>query len=212
MNRVTNYFSLVILATSAAGCERGSAETLENSKVSPGSDTNIGSPIPDNAIGSVERKTVSDGVREAEADLEAVEGNAIKGEVEFKQVESGVEVTVSIEGTTAGQHGIHIHEKGDCSDIAGKSMGGHFNPESQGHALPAEDPQRHLGDLGNIEVNEDGKGEIKLTMTGVTLQEGKPHSLLGRAFVVHDGEDSGKAQQPSGASGNPIACGVIEKD
>lgn len=209
---VATYLSLVILGATAAGCEQGSTDTPGNPDVSPGRDTNIGSPLPDNAIGSVERKGMGDEVSEAEADLEAVEGSEIDGDIEFKQVASGVDVVVSIDRARAGKHGIHIHEKGDCSDIAAKSMGGHFNPENYAHALPAEELQRHLGDLGNIEINADGKGEITLTIIGATLKAGDPNSLLGRAFVVHDGEDLGKAKQPAGDSGSPIACGVIEKD
>lgn len=203
------YLSLVILGATAVGCEQRSTDTPGSPDVSPGHDTNIGSPLPDKAIGSVERK---EEVSEAEADLESVEGSEIDGDIEFKQVASGVDVIVSIERATAGKHGIHIHEKGDCSDIAAKSMGGHFNPENYAHALPAEELKRHLGDLGNIEINADGKGEITLTIIGATLKAGDPNSLLGRAFVVHDGEDMGKAKQPAGDSGSPIACGVIEKD
>jgi Cu-Zn family superoxide dismutase len=208
MYRATTYMSLVVLGVGLSGCERNSAEKSEGD---PGYDTNIGSPLPDRGITSVPKKTNSNEIKEAEASLDAIEGSDIDGDIEFKQVASGVDVKVSIEGTTAGKHGVHIHEKGDCSDIAGKSMGGHFNPTKEQHALPAEGPERHLGDLGNVEVNEDGKGEISFTMKGATLQEGEPNSLLGRAFVVHDGEDSGKAQQPAGDSGSPIACGVIKR-
>src|SRR5260221_14792242 len=39
----------------------------------------------------------------------------VKGTVEFKEVEGGVEVTANLEGLKKGDHGFHIHEKGDCS-------------------------------------------------------------------------------------------------
>jgi Cu-Zn family superoxide dismutase len=108
--------------------------------------------------------------------------------------------------------GVHIHEKGDCSDIAGKSMGSHFAPEGDKHALPSEEAEdvRHLGDLGNLEVGQDGKGRLEATIAGATLKSGDRMSFLGKALVVHSGQDSGKARQPAGASGTPMGCGVIE--
>jgi Cu-Zn family superoxide dismutase len=90
-------------------------------------------------------------------------------------------------------------------------MGGHFAPGGEEHALPSETTARHLGDLGNLVVGEDGNGKLDITVIGANLKPGDTKSLLGKALVVHDGPDSGRAAQPSGASGSPIACGVIEK-
>jgi Cu/Zn superoxide dismutase len=65
------------------------------------------------------------------------------------RVGQGVKITVSVEDAPVGQKGIHIHEKGDCSDIPGKSMGGHFAPLAESHGLPDEARDGiHLGDLG----------------------------------------------------------------
>lgn len=149
---------------------------------------------------------------EAEADLEPAEGEEITGEVEFETAVGGVRVSARVEGAEPGKHGFHIHEKGDCSDIAGKSMGGHFAPQGYSHALPDEEIERHLGDLGNIQVGENGEGTLEILIPKATLIEGGSLSLLGKAVVVHTGEDSGEAEQPSGDSGTPIACGVIEQD
>ena len=62
-----------------------------------------------------------------------------------------------------GQHWIHLYERGDCSDTAGKSMGGHFSPQDQEHAPPSETSARHLGDLDNIQVNPEGEGRLEIT-------------------------------------------------
>jgi Cu-Zn family superoxide dismutase len=91
-------------------------------------------------------------------------------------------------------------------------MGGHFSPSNERHALPSEEAagQRHLGDLGNIRVNESGDGNLEFIIENASLREGADNSLIGRALVVHGGKDQGATMQPSGGSGKPIACGVIE--
>lgn len=150
-------------------------------------------------------------VKEAEVDLEAAVGKTIDGDAELTATDAGVKIRVEVEDAPSGTKGVHIHEKGDCSDIAGKSMGDHFAPEGHDHGLPAEG-QRHLGDLGNIEVGENGKGTLEITVAGANLIEGDENSFLGRALVIHEETDKGSAEQPSGASGTPMACGVVERD
>jgi Cu-Zn family superoxide dismutase len=147
----------------------------------------------------------------AQAKLEAADGQQIEGEVELVKTDKGVQVVVEVQDATPGKHGVHIHEKDDCSDIEGKSMGGHFAPKKHPHKLPSEGPERHLGDLGNIEVNPEGEGRLSITVEGATLKPDDTMSFLGRAVVVHMGKDSGAAKQPSGSSGTPIACGAIER-
>jgi Cu-Zn family superoxide dismutase len=151
--------------------------------------------------------TVTD--REAEAEFEAAKGYKLKGEAEFKELADGVLVKVEVTNGPPGRRGIHVHEKPDCSDIPGKSMGEHFNPGSKSHALPAT-AERHLGDLGNIEIDKEGKGKLELTVPNANLKENDPMSFLRRALVIHETEDKGT--QPSGESGKPIACAVIKKD
>lgn len=147
--------------------------------------------------------------REAEAEFEAAKGFKLKGEAEFDELADGVKVVVEVKDAPPGKRGIHIHEKPDCSDIAGKSMGEHYNPTANPHALPPA-TSRHLGDLGNIEVMKDGKGRLEATIPRANLKENDAVSLLNRALVIHEDEDTGV--QPSGASGKPIACAVIKKD
>lgn len=150
--------------------------------------------------------------RRAEADLEAAAGHDIDGEAKFYDTGSGVRIVAELEDAAPGSHGIHIHEKGDCSNIKGESMGAHFAPAGREHALPGETKARHLGDLGNIEVSKDGKGRLEITIQGANLKPGDENSFLGKAVVVHMSKDTGKSKQPSGGSGVPIACGVIEED
>lgn len=150
--------------------------------------------------------------KEAKADLQAAEGAKIDGEARFSENGDGVKIVVNVKDAPVGEKGIHIHEKGDCSDIAGESMGSHFAPEDDKHGLPGASPEGiHLGDLGNIEIKDDGTGKKEITIDKANLKDGDSMSLLGKALVIHQDKDKGASHQPSGGSGKPIACGVIEK-
>lgn len=147
--------------------------------------------------------------REAEAEFKATSGLSLKGEAEFKETPEGVRIEVEVKDAPIGMKGIHIHEKGDCSNIPGKSMGEHFAPTDKDHGLPAAD-KKHLGDLGNIEVNDKGEGKLEIVVAKANLIPGDPLSFLGKSIVIHTAEDVGTGE--SGQSGQPIACAVINKD
>jgi Cu-Zn family superoxide dismutase len=144
----------------------------------------------------------------AEADLKVADGSSLNGTARFEQVDSGVKVLVEVQDAPPGKMGVHVHEKGDCSDIPGKSMGEHFAPRDEPHGLP-EAPRHHVGDLGNLVVDGSGRGELEILAEGANLEQQDPLSFLNRAIVIHRGEDKGT--QPSGDSGDPLACGVIEE-
>src|SRR5437762_10327658 len=74
----------------------------------------------------------------AVAELKATQGNKVKGKVIFIQEDDGVRVKADITGLAPGEHGFHIHEKGDCSSPDGKSAGDHFNPTGMPHAGPLD--------------------------------------------------------------------------
>ncbi len=137
--------------------------------------------------------------------LEPVGDSDVRGQVRFQQSSDGLRVTGRIEGLTPGKHGFHVHQYGDLSDATeGKSAGGHYAPKGQPHGRP-EDEQRHVGDLGNIVANEQGIASIEI-MDDVIELNGET-SILGRALVIHSGED--KFTQPSGDAGSRVAFGVI---
>ncbi|WP_218109901.1 superoxide dismutase family protein [Oligoflexus tunisiensis] len=142
----------------------------------------------------------------AEATLAAKSGSKVRGTVLFNRTDKGVQVIASITGGPAGKHGFHIHEKGDCSAPDASSAGGHFNPTGAPHAgLNA--PTRHVGDLGNITINKDGKGMLTTDIPNVSGFSDW-NTIIGKAVVVHAKADDEKSQ-PSGAAGDRIACGVI---
>jgi Cu-Zn family superoxide dismutase len=154
--------------------------------------------------------TLSEPMR-ASAQLTAAEGTRIDGNAKFFQQPDGVLVVLEVQHAPPGKKGVHVHTKGDCSDIGGQSMGSHFAPKLEQHALPSEPSDRHLGDLGNISVAADGKGRLEIKVPSATLGADDSTSFLGRALIVHAGEDTGSEAQPAGNSGKPMACGVIHE-
>jgi Cu-Zn family superoxide dismutase len=139
--------------------------------------------------------------------IAAKSGAPLSGSVTLMAVEGGVEVHVMVEGAPAGKHGAHIHEKGDCSADDASSAGGHFNPKGVNHALPEGGGDRHLGDLGNLTVGEDGKGELKIVAQGASLDDMNEMSFKGKALIIHEKEDDGG--QPTGNAGGRIGCAAF---
>lgn len=145
-------------------------------------------------------------VTRAVAVIHSTEGNETWGTVEFTKVDEGVRVVAEVSGLKPNQkHGFHIHEWGDCSDHKARSAGGHYNPEGAPHGGP-DDEKRHVGDLGNIEADEEGKGRYERVDSHLKLTG--EHSIIGRAVMVHEGEDDLKSQ-PTGDAGGRIGCGTI---
>jgi superoxide dismutase, Cu-Zn family len=141
----------------------------------------------------------------AVAVLHPTQGNSVEGKVTFTKADAGLKVNVHVTGLTAGKHGFHVHEFGDCSAADGASAGGHFNPSGESHGAPT-DAQRHTGDLGNIEASAAGVADLEYTDSRASLDGA--NSVLGRGVIIHAGADDLKTQ-PTGNAGGRLACGVI---
>lgn len=150
--------------------------------------------------------------KSAHADLVNAQGAKV-GSAKITSTANGVKIAVKVSQLTPGEHGIHIHTVGKCEGPAFTSAGGHFNPTSAHHgAHNTQDPHPHLGDLDNLNVGKNGKGNATFTISGITLGEGA-NSLFhdgGTALVIHAKADD-LMSDPSGNSGDRIACGVVEK-
>jgi Cu-Zn family superoxide dismutase len=139
--------------------------------------------------------------------LEPKSGSKVTGKATFTEKGKQVVLHLEVEGAPPGEHAAHIHEFGDCSAPDGKSAGGHWNPTTDEHGKWGVD-HFHLGDIGNMTIKPDGKGEIELTTDKWSLAEGATNNPSGKSIVVHGGVDDFKTQ-PTGNAGNRIACGVI---
>jgi len=129
-----------------------------------------------------------------------------RGEVTFTAEAGGVHVVGTFSGLVYGEHGFHVHEKGDCSAPDGASAGGHFNPGGKPHAA-RDAAARHAGDLGNLKADPYGLARVDFVDT--TLSLSGPDSIVGKAVIIHEKADD-FATQPSGNAGARQACGVIE--
>ena len=148
-----------------------------------------------------------EGKESAIATFKAKADSPAGGTVTFTEEGNHVRLVVEVNGVPPGSHAIHVHEKGDCSAPDFSSAGDHWNPTGKPHACPPSG-MRHAGDLGNIEVSEDGHARMEATLDGVNLGSG-PTSLLGKAVILHEGTDDCKSQ-PSGEAGGRLACAAIE--
>jgi Cu-Zn family superoxide dismutase len=144
----------------------------------------------------------------AVATLEPTKGNSTGGTVTFTQKGDKVTVVAKVTGLTPGQHGFHIHEKGDCGSGDGMSAGGHFNPFGKPHGNPSA-PDHHAGDMAALEADASGNASLTADMDAVTIGSGVG-DIVGKAVIVHKDPDDYKTQ-PTGNSGARVACGVIRK-
>ncbi|CAM4485396.1 Cu-Zn family superoxide dismutase [Paenibacillus endophyticus] len=137
------------------------------------------------------------------------EGKQI-GSAQLVQKADKVFVHIEAEKLAPGKHGVHFHSVGKCDTPDFKSAGDHYNPGGKQHGF--NNPKGyHNGDLPNIEVGANGKVIADIASADVTLLKDKPNSLLkegGTSLIIHEKADD-YTTDPSGNSGNRVACGII---
>jgi Cu-Zn family superoxide dismutase len=159
------------------------------------------------------------------------EHKSIRGKIYFDNVGHGVKVYGEINGDpselTEGNHGFHVHESGNLEHCC-TSLKAHLNPYGNKHGGRTRIDEhgnevinynRHMGDLGNIYVDKNGKAVIDFVDPIISLTG--EHSIIGRSIIVHKNPDDlgmgrdpktgeiTKESQTTGSAGDRIACGII---
>ena len=130
----------------------------------------------------------------------------ISGRVDFFPANNGVLVVAEVRGLPmkdeacpAEVFAFHIHEGSNCTGNADdpfSNVGAHFNPKSCPH--PA-----HAGDLPPLFGNE-GYAFMVVYTDRFSVRD-----VIGRTIIIHSKPDD-FTTQPSGNSGQKIACGQIK--
>lgn len=130
------------------------------------------------------------------------ENSKITGRVLFHQMRDGVLVRAEIVGLPKGDgdcnspiFAFHIHSDKSCHDATGENAQGHYNPEGCLHPY-------HAGDLPPL-FGVDGKAFSMFLTDRFKVAE-----IIGKTVIIHSGVDD-FTSQPSGDSGEKIACGAI---
>lgn len=140
------------------------------------------------------------------ADLKNAAGQTV-GAVIATAAPKGVVLKVEAKGLSPGWHGVHIHEKGDCSKSDFTSAGGHVHTDGASvHGL-LNPKANDTGDLPNIHAGQDGAASAEMFTSLVTLQALRDAD--GSALVIHANPDD-YSSQPIGGAGPRVACGVIK--
>lgn len=199
---------IVAVAALAAGCGRGARATGTTANTAAGS-------------GAMVAK-----LYQVNPDTGVVNTRQPMGEVRFLPAANGVQVVAELSNVPVGgaeamqtadgqgvfyAHGLHIHAGSACGPetvngkvVAAGAAGGHLDPASTGKHL-GPNGMGHVGDLPNVNVRNDGRGQFITTTNRFTLEQ-----IAGRAVVLHSSPDNYTDKPANGGSGARIGCGVIE--
>lgn len=150
------------------------------------------------------RKSRNDGISAAAEIKGSAKYPSIHGSVSFRQMKNGVLVTAEICGLPEeqsehdGVFGFHIHEGTSCSGNSTDPFADaktHFNPGNRPHPY-------HAGDLPPLFGN-NGYAYMSVFTNRFTVRD-----IIGKVIIIHAKPDD-FTTQPSGNSGEKIACGKI---
>ena len=110
-----------------------------------------------------------------------------RGEATLQQLGQAVQIALAVEDAPAGERTVATRDRGPCTE----------QPVPPGTASAPDVG----GEEQAIAVGQDGKGQLRLTIQGATLEANDVESLLGEALVLY---------RPGGAE--PLACGQIRAE
>lgn len=161
-------------------------------------------PAPAKVLGLVKDK--------AKATILNTKGVPIGTATIVESKKHGLRVSVRVKGLERGERAVHLHTIGICEGPNFASAGPHWNPAGKQHGR--DNPMgAHAGDLPNLLVDRKGRAALKFDIADAKL-DGGGSALLdqdGAAIVIHAHSDDQRTD-PSGNSGDRIACGVIQED
>jgi superoxide dismutase, Cu-Zn family len=137
----------------------------------------------------------------------------VLGTMTFMDSAQGLVITPKLSGLPPGEHGFHIHDKGDCGPgmnqgkpAAGFAAGGHYDPAHTKKHLGPLSTAGHRGDLPVLAVDGSGNATEAVTAPHLTVEQ-----VRGRSIMIHAGGDNySDTPAPLGGGGARIACGVIK--
>ncbi|HEX7885320.1 MAG TPA: superoxide dismutase family protein [Phenylobacterium sp.] len=131
----------------------------------------------------------------------------VVGKVTLVEAPKGVLLKVEAKGLTPGWHGLHLHEKADCSKSDFTSAGGHTHGGGGDRVHGLLNPKANeTGDLPNLYVAADGTGATEVFSSLITLAALKDAD--GSAVLIHAGADDHQSQ-PIGGAGARVACAEV---
>ncbi|MEW5688414.1 MAG: superoxide dismutase family protein [Pseudomonadota bacterium] len=140
------------------------------------------------------------------ADLKNSAGETI-GKATLTPAPKGVLLKVETKGLTPGWHGLHFHEKADCSKSDFTSAGGHTHGGGDRvHGL-LNPKANETGDLPNLFVGADGVGVTEVFSSLTTLDA--LNDADGSAVLIHAAADD-HSSQPIGGAGARVACAAVK--
>ena len=117
--------------------------------------------------------TRSAGAATATATINSISATGVDGPlgtVTFMDIAEGLVITPKLSGLPPGEHGFHIHEKGDCGPgmnqgkpAAGFAAGGHYDPGHTKKHLGPLSTAGHRGDLPVLVVDSRGDANEAVT-------------------------------------------------